>query len=42
MASTSETGHQINVVKLDEMNTYVVGYGAVYNPYKASIKLAAL
>ena len=42
MASTSETGHQINVVNLDEMNTYVVGYGTVYNPSKASIKLAAL
>lgn len=42
MASTSETGHQINVINLDEMNTYVVGYGAVYNPSKASIKLAAL
>ena len=42
MASTSETGHQINVVNFDEMNTYVVGYGAVYNPSKASIKLAAL
>ena len=42
MASISETGHQINVVNFDEMNTYVVGYGAVYNPSKASIKLAAL
>ena len=42
MASTSETGHQINVVNFDEMNTYVVGYGTVYNPSKASIKLAAL
>ena len=42
MASISETGHQINVVNFDEMNTYVVGYGTVYNPSKASIKLAAL
>lgn len=42
MASTSETGHAKNVANLDELISFVSGYGAVYNPSKAAIKLAAL
>lgn len=42
MASTSETGHAKNVANLDQLISFVTGYGAVYNPSKASIKLTAL
>ena len=42
MASTSETGHAQNVAKLEELIGYCTGYGAAYNPSKASIKLTAL
>ncbi|MBN2821080.1 MAG: hypothetical protein JXP36_19060 [Bacteroidales bacterium] len=42
MASTSETGHAKNVANFDELLAFVKGYGANYNPSKASLKLAAL
>ena len=42
MASTSETGHAKNVSNFDELISYVLGYGATYNPSKATIKLTAL
>ena len=42
MASTSETGHAKNVANLDELISFVGGYGAVYNPSKPAIKLPAL
>ena len=42
MASTSETGHAKNVANLDQLISFVTGYGATYNPSKASIKLSAL
>ncbi len=42
MASTSETGHAKNVANLDELISFVGGYGAVYNPSKSAIKLLAL
>ena len=31
MASTSETGHAKNVANLDELISFVGGYGVVYN-----------
>ena len=42
MASTSETGHAKNVANLDELISFVGGYGTVYNPSKPAIKLPAL
>ena len=42
MASTSETGHAKNVANLDELISFVGGYGVVYNPSKPAIKLPAL
>lgn len=42
MASTSESGHIINVANLGVLNSSVASYGAIYNPSKASIKIAAL
>ncbi len=42
MAPTSETGHAKNVANFDELISFVTAYGTVYNPSKASIKLAAL
>jgi hypothetical protein len=42
MASTTETGHAKNVANFDELIGFCTGYGATYNPSKASIKLAAL
>jgi type II secretory pathway pseudopilin PulG len=42
MSSISETGHAKNVANLDELVSFVAGYGAVYNPTKTSIKLTAL
>jgi len=42
MASTNETGHTKNVANFDELIGFRTGYGAAYNPSKASIKLAAL
>jgi hypothetical protein len=42
MASTSETGHAKNVANLEELISFVNGYGTVYNPSKSAIKVAAL
>jgi hypothetical protein len=42
MASTSETGHAINVANFDEMISNIQGYKTVYNPSRQSIKLDAL
>ena len=42
MASTSETGHAKNVANLDDLISFVTGYGAAYNPSKATLKLTAL
>ena len=42
MASNSETGHAKNVANFDTLISFVVGYGATYNPSKPSLKLPAL
>jgi hypothetical protein len=42
MASRTETGHAKNVANFDELIGFCTGYGATYNPSKASIKLATL
>ena len=42
MASTTETGHAKNVANFDDLVSFVTGYGTVYNPSKAGIKLTAL
>ena len=42
MASTSETGHPINVANFETIIADVTSYGTTYNPSKASLKVAAL
>ena len=42
MASTSETGHPINVANFETIITDVTSYGSTYNPSKASLKVTAL
>jgi hypothetical protein len=42
MAVISETGHARNVANLENIISFCKGYGASYNPSKASIKLEAL
>jgi hypothetical protein len=42
MASTNETGHAINVANFEDLIGFCSGYGAAYNPSKASIKIPAL
>lgn len=42
MASTSETGHAINVANFEDLISYATGYGIKYNPSKAALKLPAL
>lgn len=42
MASTTETGNAKNVANLEDLISFCTGYGATYNPSKASIKLPAL
>jgi hypothetical protein len=42
MASNSETGNAKNVANFEDLISFCTGYGASYNPSKASIKLAAL
>ena len=42
MASTSETGHAKNVANLQDLISFVIGYGTTYNPTKNSLKLAEL
>ncbi len=42
MATSSATGHVKNVDTLDTLISSVVGYGAAYNPAKASLVLSEL
>ncbi|HFG0566836.1 TPA: hypothetical protein ACGFUW_002626 [Flavobacterium psychrophilum] len=42
MASTSETGHAKNVANLQDLISFVTGYGATYNPNKNVLKLPQL
>jgi len=42
MASTSETGHPKNVANFENLVSFVVGYGATYNPSKVTLKVPAL
>lgn len=42
MTSTSETGNAKNVANFQNLISFVTGYGAVYNPSKASLKLPQL
>jgi hypothetical protein len=42
MASSSETGNAKNVANFEDLISFCTGYGAAYNPSKASIKLVAL
>ena len=42
MASTSETGHPKNVANFENVVSFVIGYGATYNPSKANLKVPAL
>ena len=42
MASTSETGHAKNVANLQDLISFVTGYGAIYNPTKNALKLPQL
>ena len=42
MASTSETGHAKNVANFQDLISFVVGYGATYNPTKDALKLPQL
>ena len=42
MSSTQETGHAKNVANFEDLISFCTGYGATYQPNKASIKLAAL
>jgi hypothetical protein len=42
MASTSETGHPKNVANFENLVSFVVGFGATYNPSKATLKVPAL
>ena len=42
MATFIETGHAKNVANFEQLTSFITGYGATYNPSKASIKLAAM
>jgi hypothetical protein len=42
MTSTTETGHAKNVANLDELISFINGYGTAYNPTKASLFESAL
>lgn len=42
MPSTSEVGHAKNVANLQDLTSFITGYGAVYNPAKTALKLATL
>ena len=42
MSSTSETGHAKNVANFQDLISFVVGYGATYNPTKNALKLPQL
>lgn len=42
MATFIETGHAKNVANFEQLTSFIAGYGATYNPSKASIKLTAM
>lgn len=42
MASTSETGHAMNVANFQDLIEFVTAYGVTYNPSKNSLKLPQL
>ncbi len=42
MASTSEQGHNRNSVNFDKLIINCTSYGVIYNPSKASLKIAAM
>jgi len=42
MASTSETGHAINVANFEDIISFCTGYGTAYNPVQNAIKLPEL
>jgi hypothetical protein len=42
MASTSESGHPINIANFETIVADVTSYGATYNPSKPTLKLTAL
>lgn len=42
MASTSETGHAINVANFEDLISFCQGLGASYNPSKAGLKVGLL
>ncbi len=42
MASVSETGHAKNVANLQDLISFVTGYGVTYNPTKTALKLPQL
>jgi hypothetical protein len=42
MSSKSETGHAKNVANFYSLISFVVGYGADYNPSKPTITVPAL
>ena len=42
MASTSETGHAINVANFEELISYCIGYGGSYNPVKLALQIVAM
>jgi hypothetical protein len=42
MASTSETGHPINVANFEDLISRCIGYGISYQPTKAALQIPAL
>ena len=42
MPPVIETGHAKNVANFEDFISFITGYGAIYNPTKAAIKLPAL
>ena len=42
MSSQSEVGHSKNVANLEDLISYIISYGAAYNPSANNIKLSAL
>ena len=42
MPPVIETGHAKNVANFEDLISFIIGYGAAYNPTKVPIKLAAL
>jgi hypothetical protein len=42
MASTTETGHAKKLANFEDLISFCTGYGASYNPNKASLNHSAL